>query len=256
MAEMMHGKTLLVMGIANRWSLAYAIAQALVREGAQLCVTYQAERVQKSVEDLAAGLGGARVYPCEVSQDESLAALFERIRQDGVRLNGVVHSLAFAQKEDLERPFEQTSRAGFAQALDISAYSLVAVARGAAALMPDGGGIVTLSYLGATRVVPNYNVMGVAKAALESAVRYLASELGPRRIRVNALSAGPVKTASARAIKDFSSILDQVAQRAPLRRVTDPAEVADTALFLLSDWGRGVTGDVVFVDSGYHILGV
>jgi len=252
----MRGKTVLVMGIANRWSLAYAIAQALAREGAALCVTYQAERVKKAVEDLAAGLEGARVYPCEVSQDESIAALFERLRKDVGRLDGVVHSLAFAQKEDLEKPFEQTSRAGFAQALDISAYSLVAIAHHAAPLMTAGGGIVTLSYLGATRVVPNYNVMGVAKAALESSVRYLASELGPRGIRVNAISAGPIKTASARAIKDFSSILDQVAQRAPLRRVTDPAEVADTALFLLGDGGRGVTGDTLFVDSGYHILGV
>lgn len=256
MADTMRGKTVLVMGIANRWSLAYAIAQALAREGAVLCVTYQAERVKKAVEDLAAGLGEARVYPCEVSQDESIAALFERLRQDVGRLDGVVHSLAFAQKEDLERPFEQTSRAGFAQALDISAYSLVAVAHHAAPLMAAGGGIVTLSYLGATRVVPNYNVMGVAKAALEASVRYLASELGPRGIRVNAISAGPIKTASARAIKDFSSILDQVAQRAPLRRVTDPAEVADTALFLLGEGGRGVTGDTLFVDSGYHILGV
>ena len=256
MGETMRGKTVLVMGIANRWSLAYAIAQALAREGAALCVTYQAERVKKAVEDLAAGLEGARVYPCEVSQDESIAALFERLRKDVGRLDGVVHSLAFAQKEDLEKPFEQTSRAGFAQALDISAYSLVAIAHHAAPLMTAGGGIVTLSYLGATRVVPNYNVMGVAKAALESSVRYLASELGPRGIRVNAISAGPIKTASARAIKDFSSILDQVAQRAPLRRVTDPAEVADTALFLLGDGGRGVTGDTLFVDSGYHILGV
>ena len=256
MGETLRGKTVLVMGIANRWSLAYAIAQALAREGAALCVTYQAERVKKAVEDLAAGLEGARVYPCEVSQDESIAALFERLRKDVGRLDGVVHSLAFAQKEDLEKPFEQTSRAGFAQALDISAYSLVAIAHHAAPLMTAGGGIVTLSYLGATRVVPNYNVMGVAKAALESSVRYLASELGPRGIRVNAISAGPIKTASARAIKDFSSILDQVAQRAPLRRVTDPAEVADTALFLLGDGGRGVTGDTLFVDSGYHILGV
>ncbi|HUX67989.1 MAG TPA: enoyl-ACP reductase [Terriglobales bacterium] len=256
MADTMRGKTVLVMGIANRWSLAYAIAQALAREGAGLCVTYQAERVKKAVEELAAGLGGARVYPCEVSQDESIAGLFERLQEDVGRLDGVVHSLAFAQKEDLERPFEQTSRAGFAQALDVSAYSLVAIAHRAAGLMTGGGGIVTLSYLGATRVVPNYNVMGVAKAALEASVRYLASELGPRGIRVNAISAGPIKTASARAIKDFSSILEQVAQRAPLRRVTDPAEVADTALFLLGDGGRGITGDTLFVDSGYHILGV
>lgn len=265
MPENMRGKTVLVMGIANRWSLAYAIAQALAREGAQLLFTYQGERVRKSVEDLAAAWPGSAVYPCDVSQDESIAALFATLGKDlaarGCHLDGVVHSIAFANKEDLEQPFAATSRTGFSLALDVSAYSLVAVARHAAALMagePDaaGGSIVTLSYLGATRAVKNYNVMGVAKAALESSVRYLASELGEQRIRVNAISAGPIKTASARAIKDFSSILDHVAQRAPLRRITDPAEVADTAVFLLSDAGRGITGDTVFVDSGYHILGV
>ena len=260
MADLMRDKTVLVMGVANRWSLAYAIAQALAREGARLCLTYQAERVRKSVEDLGQELGAAGVYPCDVSQDESVAALFQQLGAElgaaGRSLDGVVHSIAFAHKEDLEKPFEQTSRAGFATALDVSAYSLVAVSHHAGPLMTAGGGIVTLSYLGATRVVTNYNVMGVAKAALEAEVRYLASELGPRGIRVNAISAGPIKTASARAIKDFSSILDHVAQRAPLRRVTDPAEVADTALFLLSPAGRGVTGDVLFVDSGYHILGI
>jgi enoyl-[acyl-carrier protein] reductase I len=212
--------------------------------------------VQRRVEELGQELGAARVYPCDVARDESIAALFEQLKADEPRLDGVVHSIAFARKEDIERQFVATSRAGFLEAMDISAYSLVAVARAAAPLMSDGGGIITLSYLGATRVVPNYNVMGVAKAALESAVRYLASELGPAAIRVNAISAGPVMTASARAIKDFSSILDHVAQRAPLRRVTEPAEIADTALFLLSRRGRGVTGDTIFVDSGYHILGV
>ena len=256
MTDEMRGKTILVMGIANRWSLAYAIAQALAGAGARLVLTYQAERVKKAVEDLGRELGAAHVYPCDVAQDASIEALFAQLKTGEPRLDGVVHSIAFARKEDIERQFVGTSRAGFLEAMDISAYSLVAVARAAAPLMNEGGGILTLSYLGATRVVPNYNVMGVAKAALESAVRYLASELGPASIRVNAISAGPIKTASARAIKDFSSILDHVAQRAPLRRVTDPAEVADTALFLLSRRGRGVTGDTIFVDSGYHILGV
>ncbi|HEY7839858.1 MAG TPA: enoyl-ACP reductase [Terriglobales bacterium] len=257
-AGAMAGKTVLVMGIANRWSLAYAIAQALARQGAELVLTYQGERVKRSVEDLGAEWPATRVYPCDVSQDASVATFFEQLAGDlhGKPLAGVVHSIAFANKEDLERPFAATSRAGFALALDVSAYSLVAVARHAAPLMMEGGAIVTLTYLGATRVVTNYNVMGVAKAALEAEVRYLASELGPQGIRVNAISAGPIKTASARAIKDFSSILDHVAQRAPLRRVTDPAEVGDTAAFLLSDAGRGVTGDVIFVDSGYHILGI
>lgn len=256
MTEEMRGKTVLVMGIVNRWSLAYAIAQALASSGARLVLSYQGERVQRRVEELGQELGAAHVYPCDVAHDESIAALFAQLKADEPRLDGVVHSLAFVRKEDIERQLVGSSRAGFLEAMDISAYSLVAVARAAAPLMTEGGGIVTLSYLGATRVVPNYNVMGVAKAALESAVRYLASELGPAAIRVNAISAGPVMTASARAIKDFSSILDHVAQRAPLRRVTEPAEIADTALFLLSRRGRGVTGDTIFVDSGYHILGV
>ncbi|MGH9478642.1 MAG: enoyl-ACP reductase FabI [Terriglobales bacterium] len=256
MAELMHGKNVLVMGVANRWSLAYAIAEALAREGARLALTYQAERVRRSVEELAHGLGAAAVLPCEVTDDAALAALFEALAREPGSLHGVVHSLAFAQKEDLDRPFAQTSRAGFQQALEVSAYSLVSVARSAAPLMAGGGSIVTLSYLGAQRVVPNYNVMGVAKAGLEACVRYLASELGPAGIRVNAISAGPVKTASARAIRNFNSILDLVAERAPLRRVPAPAEVADAALFLLSDLGRGVTGDTLYVDAGYHIMGV
>ncbi len=255
MPDSLRGKTILVLGVANRWSLATAIAHALAREGAALWLTYQAERVQQPVEDLARELH-ARTAACDVAQDASIAALFARIGAEAGRLDGVVHSLAFAQKDELDRPFLDTSRAGFAQAFDISAYSLIPLARAAAPLMSAGGALVTLSYLGATRYVPNYNVMGVAKAALESAVRYLAGELGPRAIRVNAISAGPVKTASARAIKDFSSILDHVAQRAPLRRVPEPAEIADLAAFLLSDAARGVTGDVLFADSGYHILGV
>ncbi|MGH9475166.1 MAG: enoyl-ACP reductase FabI [Terriglobales bacterium] len=257
MADEMRGKSVLVMGIANRWSLAYAIAQALAQVEVRLLLTYQAERARKAVEDLGQALGAAHIYPCDVGQDGSIAELFAAIGRDlsGAPLDGVVHSIAFAQKEDLDRPFHATSRAGFTQALDISAFSLAAVAHQAAPLMTAGGGIVTLSYLGAQRVVTNYNVMGVAKAALEAAVRYLASELGPQHIRVNAISAGPVKTVSARAIKDFNSMLDHVAQRAPLRRVTDPAEVASTAMFLLSPGGRGITGDTLFVDSGYHILG-
>ncbi len=168
----------------------------------------------------------------------------------------MVHSIAFANREDLDRPFVETSRAGYLLAQEVSAYSMVAVARATAPLMTEGGAMITLTYLGSTRVVTNYNVMGVAKAALEAAVRYLASELGPQRIRVNAISAGPVKTASARGIKDFSKILSQVAERSPFRRNTDPAEVADAAVFLASDLGRGVTGDVMFVDAGFHLMGL
>jgi len=171
-------------------------------------------------------------------------------------LHSVVHSIAFANREDLSRPFSETSRDGFLLALEVSAYSLVAVSKAMAPLMVDGGSVVTLTYLGAVRVIPNYNVMGVAKAALEASVRYLASDLGPAKIRVNAISAGPVKTASARGIKDFSKVLDGVAAHAPLRRNTDPAEVADTAVFLASDLGRGVTGNVVYVDAGFQIMGL
>jgi len=256
MAGLLEGKTGLVLGIANKWSIAYAIAEAFRREGARLLVTYQGERQRETVEALAAGLAAGRVLACDVSQDEDLERLADALGNGKERLDAVVHSIAFANRDDLTRPFLETSRAGFLLAQDVSAYSLVSVARAVAPLMTQGGSITTLSYLGATRVIPNYNVMGVAKAALESAVRYLASDLGPRAIRVNAISAGPVKTVSARAIKDFPGILDFVAARAPLRRNTDPAEVADAAVFLASDLGRGVTGNVLFVDAGFQIMGL
>jgi enoyl-[acyl-carrier protein] reductase I len=193
---------------------------------------------------------------CDVSKDEEIDALAETLRSEGVRLDVLVHSVAFANREDLSRPFIETSRAGYALAQDISAYSLVAVARAVAPLMSQGGAIMTLSYLGAVRVFPNYNVMGVAKAALESIVRYLASDLGPSNIRVNAISAGPVKTVAARGVKDFSRMLDGAARIAPLRRNTDPAEVADAAVFLASDLGRGVTANVLYVDAGYQAMGI
>jgi len=256
MSKLLEGKSSLVLGVANRWSLAYAIAEAFQREGAGVVLTYQAHRQREAVEALAQELGASKVLPCDVSQDQELAALAEALRSAPGRIDAVVHSIAFANREDLGRTFLETSRAGFALAQDISAYSLVAVARALAPLMTAGGSITTLTYLGSMRVVPNYNVMGAAKAALEAAMRYLASELGPRSIRVNAISAGPIKTASARAIKDFSSILDFVAGRAPLRRNTEPGEVADAAVFLASDLGRGVTGNILFVDSGFQIMGL
>lgn len=255
MSKLLEGRLALVLGIANRWSLAYSIAQAFSREGASLALTYLGERQRETVEELARDLNTACVLPCDVTRDEELAALTESLRALGRPLHAVVHSLAFANKEDLTRPFLQTGRAGFLLAQDVSAYSLVAVARAAAPVMTAGGSISTLTYLGSTRVVTNYNVMGVAKASLEAAMRYLASELGPCGIRVNAISAGPVKTASARAIKDFSSILDAVENRAPLRRNTEPAEVADAAVFLASDLGRGVTGNILFVDGGMQMMG-
>ncbi len=254
MPELLNGKTALILGVANKWSLAYAIAQAFRREGAAVVLTYQGERLKKPVEELGAELGAAKIFECDVTKDEDLARLPEELASFG-KLDVVVHSVAFANREDLNRPFVETSRAGFLLAQDVSAYSMVAVARATAPLMTQGGSMMTLTYLGSTRVVPNYNVMGVAKAALEASVRYLANDLGPSNIRVNAISAGPVKTASARAVKDLGSMLEKAPSRAPLRRNCDPAEVADTAVFLASDLGRGVTGNVIFVDAGWQILG-
>ncbi len=255
MSKLLEGKFALVTGIANRWSLAYAIAQAFAREGATLALTYLGDRQKIAIEELAGDLHAAAILPCDVTKDEELADLTDALRELNRPLHAVVHSLAFANREDLNRPFVETSRDGFLLAQNVSAYSLVALARSTAPLMTEGGSLSTLTYLGATRVVPGYNVMGVAKAALESSMRYLASELGPRNIRVNAISAGAVKTASARAVKDLSSMLEKAPERAPLRRNTDPAEVADTAVFLASDLSRGVTGNCIFVDAGIQILG-
>lgn len=257
MPELLSGKTALILGVANRWSLAYAIAQAYIREGANVILTYQGERQKLTVEELGTELGATQVLQCDVTQDSELDELAATLKSQNTVLNAVVHSIAFANREDLSRPFIETSRSGYALAQDVSSYSLLAVARTTAPLMAPkeagGGSIITLTYLGAVRVVQNYNVMGVAKAALEANVRYLASDLGPSNIRVNAISAGPVKTASARAVGGFSKMLG-VANIAPLRRNTDPAEVADTAVFLASDLGRGVTGNVVYVDAGFHIM--
>jgi enoyl-[acyl-carrier protein] reductase I len=246
---LLEGKTALILGVANKWSLAYAIAQAFRREGADVILTYQGERLKQTVEELAAELGITKVFECDVTKDLSKLS-------DLGRLDIVVHSIAFANREDLSRPFVETSRDGFLLAQEVSVYSMISVARATAPLMTAGGAMMTLTYLGSTRVLTNYNVMGVAKAGLEAAVRYLASELGEKKIRVNAISAGPVKTASARGIKDFSKILELVQAKAPLRRNTDPAEVADLAVFLGSKLGRGVTGDVLFVDAGFHIMGL
>jgi enoyl-[acyl-carrier protein] reductase I len=251
MPQLLDGKTALILGVANKWSLAYAIAQAFRREGAEVILTYQGDRVKQTVEELGAELGASRIFECDVTKEADLARLAEL-----GRLDVVVHSIAFANREDLGKPFVDTSREGFLVAQEVSVFSLVAVARATAPLMTEGGALMTLTYLGSTRVLTNYNVMGVAKAGLEAAVRYLASELGEKRIRVNAISAGPVKTASARGIKDFSKILEVVASKSPLRRNTDPGEVADMAVFLASDLGRGVTGDVLFVDAGFHIMGL
>ena len=256
MAQLLEGKTALVLGVANKWSIAYAISAAFVREGATLILTYQGERQRETVEELGAELNASKIYPCDVTKPEELESLVTELRQSAPVIDSVVHSIAFANREDLSRPFLETGRDGFLLAQEVSAYSLVAVSRALAPFMTRGGSITTLTYLGSTRVVQNYNVMGVAKASLEACVRYLASDLGPKRIRVNAVSAGPIKTTSARAVKDFSKVLESVAAIAPLRHNTETAEVADPAAFLASDLGRGVTGNIVYVDSGFQIVGL
>ncbi len=254
MPQLLEGKTAVVLGVANRWSIAYAIAEAFRREGAKLVLTYQGERQRLTVEELGTALGAVKVLNCDVTVDADLERLTAELKQEG-RVDAMVHSIAFANREDLSRPFVETSRAGYLLAQEVSAYSMVAAARAIGPVMEGGGSMMTLSFLGASRVFPNYNVMGVAKAALESAMRYLASDLGPQNIRVNAISAGAIKTTSARGVKDFTKMLDSVPEHAPLRRNTDPAEVADTAVFLASDLGRGVTGNVIFVDAGLQVMG-
>ena len=252
------GKVGLVVGVANKRSIAWAIAQSTAARGAKLVLTYQG-RFEENVHDLSAGLNDPPlVLPCDVTADADMDAVFARIEQEFGGLDFVVHGAAFARKEELSEPFVNTSREGFRLALDISAYSLIALARGAAPLMEKrgGGSIVTLSYLGSERVFPNYNVMGVAKAALEANVRYLAADLGPKNIRVNAISAGPIKTISAMGIGGFSSILNVYRDRAPLRRTVETSEVGDAAAFLLSDAARGVTGEVLMVDGGFHVTGM
>jgi len=248
----------LVVGIANKRSLSWAIARAASLEGATVSVTYQNERLEENVRELSAGFANSLVEPCDVTSDEQMDRLFALIDEKYNGLDFLVHGAAFAEREDLERPFVETSRRGFSTALEVSAYSLVALARRAVPLMEKSGGgsIVTLTYLGAERVFPNYNVMGVAKAALESSVRYLASELGPKKIRVNAISAGPIKTLAAAGISGFSSILQTYRDRAPLRRTVEASEVADAALFLLGDDSRAITGEVMMVDGGFHAMGI
>lgn len=254
MTKLMEGKTAVVLGVWNQWSIAYAIAEAFVREGANLLLTYQNDRAKPTVEELGQKVGATAYFPCDVQQQSDIDNLAASLKSQFPRIDVVVHSLAFADRNDLGQPFVNTSRQGFQLAMDVSAYSLVAISKALSPLMTAGGSIMTLTYLGSTRVVTNYNVMGVAKAALEAEVKYLASELGAQNIRVNAISAGPIKTISARGIKDFSKILEAIPRHAPLRRNTDIAEVADTAVFLGSDLGRGVTANVIYVDAGFQAV--
>ena len=254
----LHGKTGLIVGIANKRSIAWAIAQAAAAAGARLAVTYQGERLEENVRELSAGLTNPLILPCDVTDDAQIAHVFSEIDREFGGLDFVVHGAAFAPREELSAPFVQTTRGGFKLSLDISAYSLIALARGAMPLMErrGGGSIVTLTYLGSHRVFDNYNVMGVAKAALEACVRYLAADLGAKAIRVNAISAGPIKTLAASGISGFSAILQLYRDRAPLRRTVETAEVADAAIFLISDAARAVTAEVLMVDGGYHATGM
>jgi len=254
---LLEGKTGVVFGVANKRSLAWAIARRAAEEGARIALTYQGERLEENARELAALLTDPLVLPCDVSRDEDIATVFERIKEDFGSLDFVVHGVAYALREDLEGEYLKTSREGYRVSQDVSVYSLTAIAREAAPLMEGrDGSILTLTYLGGERVIPGYNVMGIAKAALDMSMRYLAENLGQRGIRVNAISAGPVKTLASAGIGGFSKILEHMRNRAPLRRNIDQSEVADAALFLLSNMSRGVTGEILHVDSGYNIMGM
>lgn len=251
----MEGRNVVVFGVANKRSIAWAIAQQMQQAGAQLAIAYQNERLRQEADDLIAGLPNAQAFQCDVSNDDEIAKLFEELKAKYGRLDAVVHSVAYAPAEALKDEFVQTSREAFRIALDTSAYSLVAVARAAAPLMIDGGSIVTMTYYGAEKVVPKYNVMGVAKAALEACVRYLAYDLGKNKIRVNAISAGPIKTLAARGIGSLGEMMKTQAEKSPLQRNIDVNEVAATAVFLASQSGTGITGETLYVDCGYNIMG-
>jgi len=255
---LLDGKTGLVFGVANKRSIAWAIAQALSREGMRLAFTYQGERLKESVGALTATVEGSLLLPCDVTNDQEIEAVYREVEEKFGRLDALVHSVAFAPKDDLENDLFKTSRAGFKTAHDISAYSLVVLTRGAVPLMEKSGGgaVVALTYYGAEKAVEGYNVMGVAKASLEASVRYLAANLGRRNIRVNAISAGPVNTLAARGIKGFSDMMHVHEERAPLRRKVELEEIGNAALFLLSPMSSGITGEVMHVDCGYNIIGI
>lgn len=250
-------KNIVVMGVANQRSLAWGVAKSLFAVGANVIFTYRKERSLARIEKLLAdeGYEAKLIVQCDVNEDESIHEAFTKIGGEIGVIHGVVHSLAFAHAEDLRADFIETSRSGYAFAQDTSAYSLVATAKEARPYMTEGGSIITMSYLGAERVLPGYNVMGVAKAALEASVKYLASELGEENIRVNAISAGAIRTLSAKGVPSFNTILNQIEEKAPLKRNVTQEEVADTSLAVLSDLFRGVTGEIVYVDGGYNIMG-
>ena len=254
---MYEGKKVLVLGVANDRSIAWGIAQALHREGAELAFNYLNDALERRVRPLAESIQCDNVFQCDVQKEEQIDAMFAELKDRWGTIDAIVHSLAYAEKDDLSNRFVNTTRSGFQTALDISAYSLVSVAKRALPLMSEkGGSIVTLSYLGAERVVQNYNVMGVAKAALEASVRYLAADLGQENIRVNAISAGPIKTLAASGIPQFRDMLTAFAEKAPLKRNVTQEDVANTGLYLLSPLASGVTGEVVYVDCGFSIMGM
>ncbi|MCA1320053.1 enoyl-ACP reductase FabI [Bacillus tianshenii] len=252
----LNGRTYVVMGVANKRSIAWGIARSLHDAGARLVFTYAGERLEKSVRDLAESLdrNDSLVLPCDITKDEEIHTCFQQIKEEVGTIHGIAHCIAFANKEELQGDYMNTTREGFLLAHNISSYSLTAVAKEAKDLMTEGGSIVTLTYLGGEKVVANYNVMGVAKASLDASVKYLANDLGKIGIRVNSISAGPIRTLSAKGVSDFNSILKEIEEKAPLRRVTTQEEVGDAALFLFSDLARGITGENLHVDSGYHIL--
>jgi enoyl-[acyl-carrier protein] reductase I len=251
----MQGRNAVVFGVANKRSIAWAIAQRLSDAGARLAVTYQNERLKREAHDLITALPGAEAFQCDVSNDSEIEKLYGDLKERYERIDTLVHSVAHALAEDLKGDFVNTSREGFRIAHDVSVYSLIAVSRAAAPLMTNGGSIITMTYFGAEKVMPSYNVMGVAKAALEATVRYLAYSLGPRNIRVNAISAGPIKTLAARGVAGFSEMHKAHAERSPLRRNVDVKEVGDAGLFLASDLSTAITGETIYVDCGYNVMG-
>ena len=252
----LEGKTALILGLANQRSIAWGIAQSLAAAGVRLGFTYQGEKIKGWVEPLVEKIGGEFLVPCDVTDDSSISDLFGKTKETFGKLDYLVHSVAFARREELDGDYLATSREGFLVAHEVSAFSLTRLCQGAQVLMEDGGSVVALSYLGGERVVPGYNIMGVAKASLEMSVRYLANDLGPKGIRVNAISAGPVKTLAARGVSGFTKMLDIVAERAPIRRNVTLEEIGETARFLLSPASSGITGEVIHVDGGYHVLGM
>jgi enoyl-[acyl-carrier protein] reductase I len=256
MPGLLEGKTALIMGARNKWSFAWAIAEHYAEQGARLALTYQGDREEKAVKELAESVGGALTAQCDVTDSQQLESVFDLIKKEFGSLDVLVHAIAFAKKEELGGNFNETSKDGFILAQEVSAFSLVEASKYAARIMNEGGSIQTLTYLGAQRVVPHYNVMGVAKASLEASVRYLAADLGRQGIRVNALSPGPVKTLAARAIDQFDEVLRIVESRAPLGRNITTEEVADVSVFFASDLSRAISGEVVFVDNGFHATGM